>query len=150
MKRRRSTGGAVPKIFKGEAVTVRLCAKMRNVWPPQQHWALCSARNVRERCESFRQQRGCVCVCSILLSFYFPLSHRNTHTHTHSVALITPPPSQLARPTPLLAFVRQPPLSFWPSRLRHSHHLLSSITQGPAYILLSGSSSSKSCIAPIA
>jgi hypothetical protein len=97
-----------------------------------------SARNIGERCESFRQQRGCVCAVFSCL-FYFSLSHRNTHTHIHSVALITPPPSQLARPTPLLAFVRQPPLSFWPSRLRHPHHLPSSITQGRqlTYALLS-------------
>lgn len=138
MKRRRSTGGAVPKDFQRGGCDCEIVRENAQLWLARQHWGSPIARATYEKDASHFVNSGAVCVQYSLVFFTF-LFHTETHTHTDSVALITPPPSQLARPTPLLAFVRQPPLSFWPSRLRHPHHLPSSITQGRqlTYALLS-------------
>lgn len=102
-----------------------------------QHWALERAQRTR-RCESFRQQR--VCVCSTLLSFYFSLSHRNTHSAgpynttsqpagpAHTSLGIRPPTSSLLLPGP--PGFRHPYPTTFPAATQHN--------AGPAYILLSG------------
>ena len=91
------------------------CARKRATFAQQS--AL--ARATYKKIESFQSSAaGALCVCRVFLSclFYFSLSHTHTHTNTQSklYSLITPPPNQLARPTPLLAFVRQPPLLLLP------------------------------------
>ena len=91
------------------------CARKRATFAQQS--AL--ARATYTKIESFHSSAAgavCVCVCRVFLSclFYFSLSHTHTKTQSILYSLITPPPNQLARPTPLLAFVRQPPLLLLP------------------------------------